>query len=890
MRLAFLLLLVGGASAAEERCPQRTANYCIVGAGPGGIQFGHFLSNSRAPQLKDYLILERHSNAGSFFRKYPKNRELISINKRFHSRGHGIEYEFRQDWNSLIGRPEVTPVVNRTDEFFPQADIIADYMEEFASEQVGAGKILFHTSVEEVKRTEKGFRLRALKEGKATEFVCMHVVMSTGLWEPNIPKNIFVGKELLLGYDELPSWRDQQKWKDLFTGKDVAIIGLGNAAMEVAQALFPTAASVSMFGRGPLRFSDKTHYPGDIRAHRRQVLDQFMLKMASVFAVGLLEPEFSVVPCQNNRRCILEGEWMALEFTTDGEEWDLMAPIIEVLKEKTDNGTITHWTGEVSSTGVWADADWFWIGAERAQELFNGNPGYPETLRQQWKKLGLVEDVLQSSHMLYIRNRALVKHEHTELRRMVLDSRSRFQVKEFRDPYDLIVRCTGWKHNTSVYHKSAVPALMPNGKHAQLTPRYESTNVSGLYFAGTLAHGIDFRKAAGGFIHGFRYTARALLRILERGHGLKWGAQTDFPLSTGVAALEKHLLWRIQESSGPYQMYDQLVDGVIFAPNCSMIYLEEVPKAYFDEEFKEFARLRWVFTYGQPLKWVHTDDKGIRWQHIGKVPTGQERTPEKCSFQQHQQAHLDTFLHPLFTFSQPSGSAEHVHVGEDFVTRWQSGVAHLGVIHKFIHRSVQKAYTGSTMCKLPHFDTPSKKGQKLPALLANMRQSAAPSISCPSSRSCDECIKDSNCAWCLKAARCVINQKGQCQGPGDHVGSGIGKRVCPPPARPSSPSPRKGKKGDLNPKRSWDPGYSNNVDTMHPSSTGAADDAQGSTKADTQLPHDCKAAASCHSCTLDSSCAWCIRKAACMPNKEGSCDGPPDHVGSGIGSGTCQGA
>ena len=48
-----------------------------------------------------------------------------------------------------------------------------------------------------------------------------------------------------------------------------------------------------------------------------------------------------------------------------------------------------------------------------------------------------------------------------------------------------------------------------------LTSTYESANVPGLYFAGTVAHGPDWRQAAGGFIHGFRYTAKALARILD---------------------------------------------------------------------------------------------------------------------------------------------------------------------------------------------------------------------------------------------------------------------------------------------------------------------------------------------------------------------------------------
>lgn len=52
-------------------------------------------------------------------------------------------------------------------------------------------------------------------------------------------------------------------------------------------------------------------------------------------------------------------------------------------------------------------------------------------------------------------------------------------------------------------------------KYPDITSEYESVNVPGLYFAGTVAHGPDWRQAAGGFIHGFRYTAKALARILN---------------------------------------------------------------------------------------------------------------------------------------------------------------------------------------------------------------------------------------------------------------------------------------------------------------------------------------------------------------------------------------
>ena len=55
---------------------------CIVGAGPGGVQLGQYLSMSRSSDLHDYVIFERAARAGEFFRRYPVHRELISINKR----------------------------------------------------------------------------------------------------------------------------------------------------------------------------------------------------------------------------------------------------------------------------------------------------------------------------------------------------------------------------------------------------------------------------------------------------------------------------------------------------------------------------------------------------------------------------------------------------------------------------------------------------------------------------------------------------------------------------------------------------------------------------------------------------------------------------------------
>jgi hypothetical protein len=159
-----------------------------------------------------------------------------------------------------------------------------------------------------------------------------------------------------------------------------------------------------------------------------------------------------------------------------------------------------------------------------------------------------------------------------------------------------------------------------NGKYPVLTSEYESISVPGLYFAGALGHGKDYKRSAGGFIHGFRYTTRFLFRTLATKYfgaawpnaatasfrgleewdqvsvGLqqngcnpgdlsigKWMLSLDGngggdtcgsdetpqvecknELERGFVGLVDLLFGRINIASGPYQMVAILGDGVVF--------------------------------------------------------------------------------------------------------------------------------------------------------------------------------------------------------------------------------------------------------------------------------------------------------------------------------------
>lgn len=134
------------------------------------------------------------------------------------------------------------------------------------------------------------------------------------------------------------------------------------------------------------------------------------------------------------------------------------------------------------------------------------------------------------------------------------------------------------------------PGIKRRGKYPSMTSHYESTNVPGLFFAGAAAHALDYRKAAGGFIHGFRYTAQALVRdLLRRYHGQPWrgmrtlvsggspargaaageggasGGEGGIGFVSGDAgAAVREVMTRMNRASSLYQMYGVFAD-VVFA-------------------------------------------------------------------------------------------------------------------------------------------------------------------------------------------------------------------------------------------------------------------------------------------------------------------------------------
>ena len=94
--------------------PPVKAKYLIIGAGPAGLQLGHFMQRAG----RDYLILERGVAPGTAFVKYPRHRQLISINKRF-AGATSEEFHMRHDWNSLLSDEPSLKFSQFSEEYYP---------------------------------------------------------------------------------------------------------------------------------------------------------------------------------------------------------------------------------------------------------------------------------------------------------------------------------------------------------------------------------------------------------------------------------------------------------------------------------------------------------------------------------------------------------------------------------------------------------------------------------------------------------------------------------------------------------------------------------------------------------------------------------------------------
>lgn len=632
--------------------------YCIVGAGPAGVQLGHFLYLAE----RDYIILERAPQAASWFSKFPIHRVLNYINRRFTRRAN-LEFNLRHDWNSLLGSEKTVGLFGSwSKDYWPSADTLVKYINAFAEPQVQAGKLRFRQTVLNVaacnhpdadqahstgfvcnyllsvmnssRTNDKScksddstdeFRCRA-DNVEAWQIKCSVVIMANGQQKPRQVKDWIDGLSTVsIPYSELDRFPLES-----FENRSVLIVGGGNAAMETADALRDYVQDIQVLGRYefPSRRMAETHYVGDLRGRRGTLHDAFYFKSYEGELTYDYGKRFIAVPCgpDTDHRGFQGKPPVCIFPVAEGEdEMENRGDFVVLTSVEELRMDLVNEAKRVFGNRVFERKPTLALAASR--QIEQQLPVIPQ--RAINKVLCMTTSDLRRP--MNLKERELLVRLKDTVTNVVEDS------EEWRKPIDTVITALGWQYDTSIFDTSVTINMTgpPQRKHDQqtyplLSSEYESVSAKHLFVAGAASHGMDRYKykGSGGFIHGFRFTARALWRILEARYEhelhpvsqpitvdgttkftwdfadpkmMRFNASQVVGLANALPPLWAKLQERINDAAGPYEMVGgSLADGIIYdCKGKSAWYMEDVPEDLIHDRYSEHPRLTWSYHYGR---------------------------------------------------------------------------------------------------------------------------------------------------------------------------------------------------------------------------------------------------------------------------------------------------
>jgi hypothetical protein len=510
----------------------------------------------------------------------------------------------------------------------------------------------------------------------STAVCCGQVVMAHGMSVPNSPEGWIEGlHQRSVGYEELDAVLPNSSHVQ---GKSVLILGSGNAAYETADSLRNWASDLQI---GARRVADSlardTKYIGGIRGRRTTILDAFHLKsyegisrltdeqgyedqqdvVAAAQSRGITR--YALIPCGRGRA---RGADIGSRVTAGGSR------LPEASVEEREGGDATCIVerdlrdGSVI-LGAWDATNPFMRQAAESIAGFKRKQKAPEYLQKWYSVLGVPAPTIATAPLQSL----LGANSSANLRRLLpalLEATDGVTALaspgDMRKPWDLVIRHLGWKMDSQPLTQGGLNVSMMDvrealvftdgrgsfkvrktqevgpgeplstarlsrykGHYPSLNSGYESSSVPHLFFAGAASHGADRYRygSPGGFIHGYRFTARALWRTLEhRYHGVEWaGGLTTFSWQYQYARdaptlgynewlatrpLWGHLMNRINRAAGIYSMHGgALCDVLVFnrgdaGAGSKVSYYEEMTEDQAHERFSDKPRMIVMHVFG----------------------------------------------------------------------------------------------------------------------------------------------------------------------------------------------------------------------------------------------------------------------------------------------------
>lgn len=209
----------------------------------------------------------------------------------------------------------------------------------------------------------------------------------------------------------------------------------------------------------------------------------------------------------------------------------------------------------------------------------------PSTVRLAWAThyvgdLRAINNGFLDTYLLKAQNnvldgelRAVWRDEHTKELVVSVYFESRKELLEYR--CDRVLLCTGFRADFDVFAEGCRPKARACGRLPAMTCEWESVDVPGMFFAGTLMQSRDHRKTMSGFIHGFRHNIEALVSMIERrDRGGPWpGARS---LSGSCDELCDEIIARLS-TSAPMLLQPGFFCDAVIQDGASTEYLRDVP-------------------------------------------------------------------------------------------------------------------------------------------------------------------------------------------------------------------------------------------------------------------------------------------------------------------------
>ncbi|MEU3644927.1 NAD(P)-binding domain-containing protein [Lentzea sp. NPDC034063] len=244
-----------------------STEYLVIGAGPAGLQASYLLKQAG----REHLVLEAGEAAGTFFTRFPRHRQLISINKVY-TGWDDPELNLRVDWNSLLSDDPALLFTGYTPRYFPHADDMVRYLGDFAVKN--DLPVRYDTRAVSVTRPDDF----VVRDQHGVTYRTKRIIVATGVSQQYVPD--------IDGVEHAEHYYDVSVEPQEFVNKKVLIIGRGNSAFETADALVETASVIHVAGPGSLKLAWQTHFVGHLRAVNNNFLDTYQLKSQNAVLDG----------------------------------------------------------------------------------------------------------------------------------------------------------------------------------------------------------------------------------------------------------------------------------------------------------------------------------------------------------------------------------------------------------------------------------------------------------------------------------------------------------------------------------------------------------------------------------------------------------------------------